>query len=254
MTRWVANDFIAVLPMSFFIANLFYIMASGLVKISFCLFLLRVVVIGRAYIYTIICGRCDYNHLHNFLLVLQPAHSLAGIRQLATGFGAIASVATIDSLIWCAVEVGVSIIAVSAVTLKPLLVKDKILFHSKSDNPPSPSPRRRINGTGDENFMCSIGTGPKRKIHQNHLQNSSGHRKISSSMLRADVIMSRLSSEEVIWASKGGEGDRPINTSEGIAKDLEMIPTGKIHKVVEFSTSRATKKPDDDPTLIHPQG
>ncbi|EEQ91264.2 uncharacterized protein BDCG_06384 [Blastomyces dermatitidis ER-3] len=241
MTRWVANDFIAVLPMSFFIANLFYIMASGLVKISFCLFLLRVVVIGRAYIYTIICGRCDYDHLHNFLLVLQPAHSLAGIRQLATGFGAIASVATIDSRmgqhhsrICCDAQ------ATAGERQDPF--------------PPSPFPRRRINGTGDENFTCSIGTGPKRKTHQNHLQNSSGHRKISSSMLRADVIMSRLSSEEVIWASKGGEGDRPINTSEGIAKDLEMIPTGKIHKVVEFSTSRATKKPDDEPTLIHPQG
>ncbi|KLJ05721.1 hypothetical protein EMPG_10811 [Blastomyces silverae] len=368
MTRWGADDFIAVLAMlafslfvgsliysatqglgkhntemesvqktmnafkGFFTANLFYIMASGLVKISFCLSLLRVVVIGRAYVYTIYAvgaittifttfywffslftcspvnflweqlqrppheGTCrqyravisgSYAHgsiicVGDMTLAIVPSLMLRKLNlshrtkvsaSLLLGFGAVASVATIARLaylhnaydavnflftnselvIWSAVEVGVSIIAVSAVTLKPLLMKYKILFDSRCTNPPSPSPRGRIHGSGDENFTCSIGTGPKRKTHQNRLHKSSGHGKISSSILRTDVIMGRSSSEEIIWASRDGEGDQSINTCEGTAEDLEMVPTGKIHKVVEFSTSRATKEPDDDPLPIHPQ-
>ncbi|OJD23190.1 hypothetical protein ACJ73_05461 [Blastomyces percursus] len=369
MTRWGADDFIAGIAMlafsafvgsliysatqglgkhnteiesvqktvnafkGLFIANLFYIIASGLVKISFCLSLLRVVVIGRAYVYAIYVvgaittifttfywffslftcspvsflweqlqrppheGTCRQYHtvvsggyvhgsiicLGDITLAIVPALMLRKLNlshrtkvsaSLLLGFGAVASIATIARLvyihngndmvnflftnselvIWSAVEVGVSVIAVSAVTMKPLLVKYNILVHSGCNNPPSPSPRGRIHGSGDENFTCSIGAGPKRKTHQNRLQKSFGDRKISSSVLRADVIMGRSSSEEVIWASKDGDGDRSVNNSEGITEDLEMIPTGKIHKIVEFSTSRATKEPDDDPTPIHPQG
>ncbi|PGH00901.1 hypothetical protein GX51_05565 [Blastomyces parvus] len=369
MTRWGTDDLVAVLAMvmfsvfagsviysatqglgkhraeiesieatmnafkGFFIAHLFYIMASGLVKISFCLSLLRVVVIGRAYVYTIYAvgvitaifttfywfftlftcspvnflweqlrrppneGTCrqyravisgNYAHgsvicLGDITLAIVPALMLRKLNlnyrtkvsaSLLLGFGAVASVATIarltyvhhgfdtedflftnaELMIWSAVEVGVSIIAVSAVTLKPLLMKYKIIFHSGGSTPPSPSPRGRIHGTGDDNFTCSIGTGPRRKTHPNRLHKHPGHGKISSSILRTDMIMGPRpsSSEENIWASRDCEADQSINNSEGIAEDLEMIPTGKIQKVIEFSTSRATKEPDNEPMPIHP--
>lgn len=78
--------------------------------------------------------------------------------------------------------------------------------------------------------------------------------KISSSILRADITLAkgRSSSEENIWTLKGDSG-QSTNTSDGIEEDFELIPRGKIQKVVEFSTSRVTKEPDDNPMPITEQ-
>ncbi|KKZ64281.1 hypothetical protein EMCG_09744 [[Emmonsia] crescens] len=318
---------------SFFLADLLYIVASGMVKISFCLSLLRVVVIGRAYVYAIYTvgvvttiftiffffftlftcwpvdflwnqirnlhdeGTCrqyrkviagNYAHgsiicLGDLTLAIVPALMLWNLNLnyrtklsagFLLGFGSIASVATIARLpfvkygydqvdflftnsrimIWSAVEIGVSIIAVSAMTLKPLMMKYKIFFHSRNINVSSQYGRGRIHGTGDENFLCAVGPGPQRKTHHNRLHKSSMPGKISSSILRADTILAkgRSSSEENIWTLKGDSG-QSTNTSDGIEEDFELIPRGKIQKVVEFSTSRATKEPDDNPMPITEQ-
>ncbi|KAG5298057.1 integral membrane protein [Histoplasma ohiense] len=308
----------------FFLCDLFYILSSGIVKISFCLSLLRVVVIGRAYVYTIYTvaavtgifttfywfftlftcwpvdflweqirnpdgqGTCrhfravisgSYAHgsivcLGDITLAIVPALILRKLSMnsrtkisamVLLGFGAIASVATVarityihhgydqldflytnaEIMIWSTVEIGVSIIAVSAVTLKPLMMKYTIFFHTRSNNSGSPEPPRHI-----ENFTFGISTLPQSNTHDNRTHQSSGPTKISSSILRSNTIIGngRSSSEENIWASKGG-GHHSINTSEEIEEEFELVSRGK----VEFSTSMATKEHDDDPMQINQQ-
>ncbi|OAX81061.1 hypothetical protein ACJ72_04600 [Emergomyces africanus] len=312
---------------AFFLCDLFYIASSGIVKISFCLSLLRVIVIGRAHVYAIYtvgaitalftifywfftlftCWPVDFlwnqirnpdghgscRHFRNVVagsyahsaivcagdltLAIVPALMLRKLNLnyrtklsagVLLGFGSVASIATIarlvyvrhgydqidflytnsEIMIWSVTEIGVSIIAVSAVTLKPLMVKYKIFFHS-TNNSPSPYPRGHIHGSGNDSFACAVGPGP-RKAHHNrfHKRSPPG---FGSSILRTDnTIMGngQSSSEENIWTSKG-DGEQSTNTSEGIPEDFELVPRGKIQKVVEFSTSRATNEPDDDETV-----
>ncbi|OJD18801.1 hypothetical protein AJ78_01208 [Emergomyces pasteurianus Ep9510] len=294
-----------------------------MVKVSFCLSLLRVIVIGRAHVYAIYtvgavttiftifywfftlftCWPVDFlwnqirnpnghGSCRNFRMVVAGsyAHSsivCAGDLTLAIvpalmlrklnlnyrtklsagillGFGSVASVATIarlvyvrhgydqvdflytnsEIMIWSVTEIGVSIIAMSAVTLKPLLVKYKIFFHS-SDNSPSPYPRGHIHGSGNERFSCAVGPGPPNARHNRfHKHSPAG---FGSSILRTDTTVTgngQSSSEENIWTSNG-DGEHSMNTSDGIQEDFELVPRGKIQKVVEFSTS--SKEPDDDP-------
>ncbi|KGY15060.1 hypothetical protein PABG_12005 [Paracoccidioides brasiliensis Pb03] len=310
----------------FFIADLLYITSSGIVKISFCLSLLRVV-IGRGYIYTIYAvgtvtaifttfyfffalfscwpvefvweqirnpnsgGTCRQYHkvvagsyahgsivcAGDLILAIVPALMIRKLQLnsrtklsagLLLGFGSVASVATIarltyvkygydqkdflytntEIMIWSMVEIGVSIIAISAVTLKPLLMKYKIFFHSQDSNARSPHDRGRIYRNGGGDFTYTIGSGPPRKSHYSRQHRSSAHGKISASRLRPDntVAKGRSSSEENIWISKGD--GQTIPSRDGVDDDLELIPRGQIQKVVEFSTSRVAAELDKHST------
>ncbi|KAL2361115.1 hypothetical protein RJZ56_006015 [Blastomyces dermatitidis] len=181
------------------------------------------------------------------------------------GFGSVASIATIarltyvhhgynqvdflyvntEIMIWSMVEIGVSIIAISAVTLKPLLMKYKMFFsspqgsnHNHNYNNNAAHERGRIYGGRDSDFTYTIGSGPPRR------NRASTHGIISASRLRPDQAVARgqSSSEENIWVPKGDGHTMP--SRDGPEDDLELIPRGgqihKIHKVVEFSTSRGT--------------
>ncbi|OAX78885.1 hypothetical protein ACJ72_06803 [Emergomyces africanus] len=314
---------------SFFIADILYLLVTGVVKISFCFSLLRVVVIGRGYVYAIYtvitlsiiftvfyffftlftcypvsflwskienphgAGKCQnftniiaatYVHgsvicLGDLTLAIVPALMLRKLQlnyrskisvSFLLGFGSVASIATIarltyvknifdakdflytntEIMIWGVVEVGVSIIAISAVTLKPLMVKYKIFFHSGNNNVSSPFDRGRVYRAGDDSFRYAIGPGAQRKGYNSRLHTSSTHGKMDSLRMGDDTIIAqgRSSSEENIWASKGGE--ESIAVSDGNGDDFELVPRGKIHKVVEFSTSRATNQPEDDPISV----
>ncbi|OJD10603.1 hypothetical protein AJ78_08431 [Emergomyces pasteurianus Ep9510] len=303
----------------FFTADLLYILSSGIVKISFCLSLLRIVIVGRAYIYAIYtvgtitaiftifyfffalfsCWPVEYtweqirtpdsggtcrqyfkvvagSYAHGSIvcagdltLAIVPALMIRKLQlnrrtklsaSILLGFGSIASVATIarlpyvkygyeqvdflyantEIMIWAMVEIGVSIIAISAVTLKPLLMKYTLFLHSEDSNEPSPHDRGRIYGAGGGDFTYTIGSGPQRKKNYR----SSTHGMISSSGLRPDntIAKGRSSSEENIWISKGD--GQTIPSRDGIEDDLELIPRGQIQKVVEFSASRVTEEPN----------
>ncbi|OJD11431.1 hypothetical protein ACJ73_09537 [Blastomyces percursus] len=106
------------------------------------------------------------------------------------GFGSVASIATIarltyvhhgysqvyflyvntEIMICSMVEIGVSIIAISTVTLKPLLMKYKIFFSSSRGsnnnhnynhhNHVEAHDRSRIYGSGSGDFTYTIGSGP----------------------------------------------------------------------------------------------
>ncbi|EQL34275.1 hypothetical protein BDFG_03805 [Blastomyces dermatitidis ATCC 26199] len=309
----------------FFTADMLYILSSMIVKVSFCLSLLRIIIVGRAYIFTIYtvgvitfifttfyfffalfsCSPVEYTweQIRNpdlagtcrqyFKVVAGSyAHSsiiCAGDLTLATvpalmirklqlnrrtklsacvllGFGSVASIATIarltyvhhgynqvdflyvntEIMIWSMVEIGVSIIAISAVTLKPLLMKYKMFFSSPQgsnhnhnyNNNNAAHERGRIYGARDSDFTYTIGSGPPRR------NRASTHGIISASRLRPDQAVARgqSSSEENIWVPKGDGHTMP--SRDGPEDDLELIPRGgqihKIHKVVEFSTSRGT--------------
>ncbi|KAL2377601.1 hypothetical protein RJZ90_006613 [Blastomyces dermatitidis] len=150
-----------------------------------------------------------------------------------------------EIMIWSMVEIGVSIIAISAVTLKPLLMKYKMFFsspqgsnHNHNYNNNAAHERGRIYGGRDSDFTYTIGSGPPRR------NRASTHGIISASRLRPDQAVARgqSSSEENIWVPKGDGHTMP--SRDGPEDDLELIPRGgqihKIHKVVEFSTSRGT--------------
>ncbi|PGH06003.1 hypothetical protein GX51_02594 [Blastomyces parvus] len=301
----------------FFTADMLYILSSGIVKVSFCLSLLRIVIVGRAYIFTIYtvgvitvifmtfyfffalfsCSPVDYtweqmrgphikgtcrqyfkvvagSYAHGSIicagdltlaavpalmirkLQLNPRTKISAIVLL--GFGSVASIATIarltyvhhgynqddflyvntEIMIWSMVEIGVSIIAISAVTLKPLLMKYKIFFSSSHDsNNAVAHDRGRIYGAGDGDFTYTIGSGPPRRNRQHRV---SAHGIMSASRLRTDngAAKGQSSSEENIWVSKGD--GQTVPSRDGAEDDLELIPRGQIHKVVEFSASRET--------------
>ncbi|OAX77658.1 hypothetical protein ACJ72_08041 [Emergomyces africanus] len=268
----------------FFTADLLYILSSGIVKISFCLSLLRIVIVGRAYIYTIYtvgivtaiftifyfffalfsCWPVEYtweqirnpdsggtcrqyfkvvagSYAHgsiicagDLVLAIVPALMIRKLQlnrrtkisaSILLGFGSVASVATIarlpyvkygynqvdflyantEIMIWAMVEIGVSITAISAVTLKPL---------------------------------------PTTKKNYNRQHRSSTHGMISSSGLRPEntITKGRSSEEENIWISKAD--GQTIPSRDGIEDDLELIPRGQIQKVVEFSASRDPEEPN----------
>ncbi|ODH13555.1 hypothetical protein ACO22_07135 [Paracoccidioides brasiliensis] len=333
LTRWGLDDIFVIAVLLIFTGCASCLMKAAsmglgkrIVKISFCLSLLRVV-IGRGYIYTIYAvgtvtaifttfyfffalfscwpvefvweqirnpnsgGTCRQYHkvvagsyahgsivcVGDLILAIVPALMIRKLQLnsrtklsagLLLGFGSVASVATIarltyvkygydqkdflytntEIMIWSMVEIGVSIIAISAVTLKPLLMKYKIFFHSQDSNARSPHDRGRIYRNGGGDFTYTIGSGPPRKSHYSRQHRSSAHGKISASRLRPDntVAKGRSSSEENIWISKGD--GQTIPSRDGVDDDLELIPRGQIQKVVEFSTSRVAAELDKHST------
>ncbi|PGG95094.1 hypothetical protein AJ79_10268 [Helicocarpus griseus UAMH5409] len=296
---------------SFYVADLLYIVSSGLVKMSFCLSLLRVVA-GRAYVYAIYAvqiviiiittfyffiklltclpvdlywnllvdpsrrGKClkypelagaSYSHggiifLADVALAIIPALFLRTLNLsyraklsvgLLLGFGSIASVATIarlpyidrtydpiderntnsELIMWSVVEIGISIIAISAVTLKPLMVKYHLFFSSRNtNNIYSPSEQGRIYGTNVGNFSYEVGSGV-RTTRTHRLQKSKSMSKRSGSARPT----ARSSSEEDIWGLGLKGGGHSISNIDENQDDVELIPTGAIQKVVEFTTS-----------------
>ncbi|QSS62353.1 integral membrane protein [Histoplasma capsulatum] len=304
----------------FFLADMCYIITSGLVKISFCLSLLRVVVVGRIYVWTIYAvgaitvifttfyfffalfscspvsyawervrqhnqgGTCrqyfkvvsgSYAHgavvcAGDITLAIVPALMIWKLQLnsrtklsagILLGFGSVASVATIarltyihhgydqvdflygnaDIMVWSMIEIGVSIIAISAVTLKPLLMKYRIFFHSQDTSGRTPHDRGRIYGTDAGDFTCTIGSAPSRKNHYSRQHRSSTHGRMRTD---TSIVNGRSSSEENIWISKGD--GHTVPSREGVDDDLELIPRGQIQKVVEFSATMVAKEPDHD--------
>ncbi|KAK2799498.1 hypothetical protein FQN50_008470 [Emmonsiellopsis sp. PD_5] len=308
---------------SFFIADLLYIAASGLVKISFAISLLRVMVLRRVYIYIIYVvtaattafsifywfftlftcspipffweqimnpfsgGTCQqypkvigasYAHgavicVGDLTLAILPALFVRTLNmnhrtKMSIGFllafGSIASIATIarlpyiqyvydhldflhtnsELIIWSAVEVGVSIIAISGVTLKPLLVKYN-LFFTRNSSRYSKSPRP-IYGSASENFSYSIGSGSRRKKIRISAPIPIQHPSPAIARKWPEFAMSnntrRSSSEDNFWTSKNETPPLP-NPDSGAQDDIELLGGQRIHKMVEFSTSSIVEEP-----------
>ncbi|OCK74340.1 hypothetical protein K432DRAFT_339104 [Lepidopterella palustris CBS 459.81] len=295
----------------YLICELLYTSSTGLIKISFCLSLLRIVV-SRSHkyiIYVVMAMTTVFTTFYFFFIlftcrpvsffweqVKNPvggscrspvimtyatyAHGVVmclGDMTLATlpiflvwnlnmnrltkctvvvllAFGSVPSIATIARIpyvhflkdkadflysnseiaIWSIVEVGISLIATSVATLRPLVAKYHIFSSNRSGNVgiyETGSSRRKTNATHEGNFAM----GPMRSSNRK-MKGSMASRGLSSIGMRGRSIGNTGSSEEIIWDGKGG-----VTTGEVTASDDMGTQNIGIQKVVEFSMSSSNR-------------